>query len=55
MIGDTDFVRIEHAAEMQRLIPRAELAVLPATTHMALMRRTSLLVPLLTEFLGRPE
>lgn len=55
VIGDTDFVRIEHAAEMQRLIPRAELAVLPATTHMALMRRTSLLVPLLTEFLGRPE
>ncbi|MFI5799507.1 alpha/beta fold hydrolase [Streptomyces sp. NPDC051677] len=50
-IGDTDFVRIEHAAEMQRLIPDAEPAVLPATTHMALMRRTSLLLPLLTEFL----
>jgi len=36
---------------MQRLIPRARLAVLPSTTHAALMRRTSLLVPLLTEFL----
>lgn len=55
VIGDTDFVRIEHAAEMRRLIPRAELAVLPATTHMALMRRTTLLLPLLTEFLDRPE
>ncbi|WP_327312531.1 alpha/beta fold hydrolase [Streptomyces sp. NBC_01235] len=53
VIGDTDFVRIEHAAEMHRLIPGAELAVLPATTHMALMRRTSLLLPLLTEFLDR--
>ncbi|GAB3168916.1 alpha/beta hydrolase [Streptomyces incanus] len=52
VIGDTDFVRVEHAAEMQRLIPRSRLAVLPATTHMALMRRTSLLLPLLDEFLG---
>ncbi|MGQ4333707.1 alpha/beta fold hydrolase [Streptomyces hayashii] len=55
VIGDTDFVRIEHAAEMHRLIPRAELAVLPATTHMALMRRTTLLLPLLTEFLAGPD
>ncbi|MFJ8109620.1 alpha/beta fold hydrolase [Streptomyces sp. NPDC096132] len=52
VIGDTDFVRIEHAAEMRRLIPRAQLAVLPSTTHVALMRRTSLLLPMLTEFLG---
>ncbi|MCX4878710.1 alpha/beta fold hydrolase [Streptomyces sp. NBC_00847] len=52
VIGDTDFVRVEHAAEMQALIPDARLAVLPATTHAALMRRTDLLVPLLTEFLG---
>ncbi|MFF3462760.1 alpha/beta fold hydrolase [Streptomyces sp. NPDC002619] len=51
VVGDTDFVRVEHAAEMQRLIPGARLAVLPATTHMALMRRTSLLLPLLSEFL----
>ncbi|WP_328430947.1 MULTISPECIES: alpha/beta fold hydrolase [unclassified Streptomyces] len=51
VVGDTDFVRVEHAAEMQALIPGARLAVLPATTHVALMRRTSLLVPLLTEFL----
>ncbi|MET8218919.1 alpha/beta fold hydrolase [Streptomyces hirsutus] len=52
VIGDTDFVRVEHAAEMQRLIPRSRPAVLPATTHMTLMRRTSLLLPLLDEFLG---
>jgi pimeloyl-ACP methyl ester carboxylesterase len=51
VIGDTDFVRIEHAAEMHRLIPGSELAVLPATTHMQLTRRTSLLLPLLDEFL----
>ncbi|WP_405622923.1 alpha/beta fold hydrolase [Streptomyces sp. NBC_00076] len=51
VVGDTDFVRVEHAAEMQRLIPGARLAVLPATTHMDLMRRTALLLPLLDEFL----
>ena len=50
LVGDSDFVRVEHAAEMHRLIPEAQLAVLPATTHMALMRRTSLLLPLLGEF-----
>jgi hypothetical protein len=37
---------------MQRLIPQAQLAVLPTTTHMALMRRTSVLLPLLGEFLA---
>jgi pimeloyl-ACP methyl ester carboxylesterase len=52
VVGDTDFVRVEHAAEMKELVPAAQLAVLPATTHVALMQRTSLLVPLLTEFLG---
>jgi pimeloyl-ACP methyl ester carboxylesterase len=52
IIGDMDFMRVEHAAEMQQLIPGARLAVLPGTTHMALMRRTSLLLPLLNEFLN---
>jgi pimeloyl-ACP methyl ester carboxylesterase len=51
VIGDTDFVRVEHAAEMHRLIPRSRLAVLPDTTHMSLMKRTSLLLPMLDEFL----
>lgn len=48
VIGDTDFVTVEHAAAVQRLIPRAQSAVLPATTHMALLRRTSLLLPLVS-------
>ncbi|MFF8571990.1 alpha/beta fold hydrolase [Streptomyces sp. NPDC015140] len=52
VVGDRDFVRVEHAAEMRELIPDARLAVLPGTTHMTLMRRTALLVPLLEEFLG---
>ncbi|MET9296394.1 alpha/beta fold hydrolase [Streptomyces sp. NPDC003077] len=51
LVGDTDFVRLEHAAEMHGLIPDARLGVLPATTHMELLRRTDLLLPMLEAFL----
>ena len=34
VIGDHDFVTVEHGALMKRLIPGAQLAVLPGTTHM---------------------
>ena len=53
LIGDTDFVRIEHAAEMLELIPDAQLAVLPRTRHTELTQRTDALVPLLEGFLKR--
>ncbi|MGW9497670.1 hypothetical protein ACWG5P_25385 [Streptomyces prasinus] len=52
VIGDTGFVRVEHAAEVQRLSPRSRPAVLPATPHLTLLRRTSLLPPLPDEFVG---
>ncbi|MEV6208035.1 alpha/beta fold hydrolase [Kitasatospora sp. NPDC051914] len=51
VVGDHDFVRLDHAVEMYELIPDARLAVLPRTTHMDVMRRTRLLVPLLEGFL----
>jgi pimeloyl-ACP methyl ester carboxylesterase len=51
IIGDHDFITIEHAALMTQLIPGACLAVLPNTTHMNATRRTDLLVPMLTDFL----
>lgn len=51
IIGDHDFVTIEHAALMKQLIPGARLAVLPNTTHMSVTRHTDLLVPMLTDFL----
>jgi pimeloyl-ACP methyl ester carboxylesterase len=53
VIGDTDFVRIEHAAEMHELIPHAQLAVLPATRHTEVIHRAELLVPMLARFLAR--
>ena len=51
-LGDNDFVRVEHAAEMKRLIPGAQLAVLPGTTHMSIIDRGDWLVPLIEARLG---
>jgi len=51
VLGDHDFVTIEHAALMQHLIPGSELAVLPNTTHMTAASRADLLLPMLADFL----
>lgn len=51
-IGDNDFTRIEHAAEMKRLIPGAQLAVLPGTTHMSIIERGAWLEPLIAARIG---
>ena len=40
VIGDQDFVRLDHAAEMLDLFPDARLAVLPATRHTEVMNRS---------------
>jgi hypothetical protein len=34
LVGDTDFIHVENAAEAVRLLPQGQLAVLPGTTHM---------------------
>jgi pimeloyl-ACP methyl ester carboxylesterase len=52
IIGDHDFIRIEHAAQMHELIPGSRLAVLPKTTHLTLTHRTELLLPMVREFLA---
>jgi pimeloyl-ACP methyl ester carboxylesterase len=46
-IGDNDFTRVEHAAEMKRLIPNAQLAILPGTTHMSIIDRGEWLAPMM--------
>jgi pimeloyl-ACP methyl ester carboxylesterase len=51
MVGDNDFVRVEHAAEMRQLIPGSQLAVLPGTTHVQLTQRAELVVPMVDRFL----
>lgn len=54
VIGDDDIIRIEHAAEMVDLIPRATLAVLPLRDHMTMVMRPEWLLSMLEEFLAAP-
>jgi pimeloyl-ACP methyl ester carboxylesterase len=65
--GDADGIRLEHVAEMFRLKggeihgdmkPRSasRLAILPNTTHVTLMQRMSVIVPMVNDFLdAEPE
>ncbi|MFC7620045.1 alpha/beta fold hydrolase [Microlunatus sp. GCM10028923] len=52
IIGDTDFVRLEHAVAMKQLVPDAQLAILPGTKHMQVIR-PDFVLPMVTAFLGR--
>jgi pimeloyl-ACP methyl ester carboxylesterase len=53
MIGDHDFVRVDHAVAMQEAIPDAGLAVLPRTKHTEVISRVGLVAPLVEDFLAR--
>jgi pimeloyl-ACP methyl ester carboxylesterase len=53
MVGDNDFIRLEHAVQMRQLIPGSDLAVLPDTTHMQLTQRAELVVPIVERFLSQ--
>ena len=51
VIGDRDFVRLEHAAEMLDVFPDCRLAVLPGTRHTEVMQRAEELRALVDPFL----
>jgi len=52
VLGDLDFVRIEHASRMRDLMPNGRLAVLPGTTHAQVTGRTDWLLPMVRDFLA---
>ena len=52
VLGDRDVVRVEHAVQMQRLLPDARLAVLPGADHMRVVQDAALVAPMVDEFLG---
>ena len=54
MIGDADIVRPEHAVELFRLLPHAQLAVLPGTDHGMRLDQPDWLLSMLTAFLDAP-
>lgn len=51
MVGDDDEVTLEHAIDMYRAIPDAELAVVPGTSHGLLVEKPALCNQLILDFL----
>ena len=54
-VGDHDFVRLEHALDTFKLIPNAELAVIPDAGHFALFSEQERVIPVVEHFLEKPE
>ena len=54
MIGDGDIVRPEHAVQMFRLLPHAQLAVLPGSDHFAVVQRADWILSMTKAFLDAP-
>ncbi len=55
LLGDYDFVRLEHAVATVKLIPNAELAVIPSASHFALLSEPERVIPIVRHFLEKPE
>ena len=55
MVGDRDFVRVEHALEISKLIPSSELAVIPDAGRFALYSEPERVIPIVQHFLEKPE
>lgn len=51
MLADDDEVRLEHAVEMYRRLPEAELAVVPGTSHGLLVEKPELCNRIIADFL----
>ncbi|MGH8958046.1 MAG: alpha/beta fold hydrolase, partial [Acidimicrobiia bacterium] len=66
ILGDSDLTRPEHAVEMFRLLgggvfgdtpaglPNSQLAVIPGASHVSVVSKSELLVPMITSFLDAP-
>ena len=54
MLGDNDFLRLEHALELFRMVPRGRLAILPGSDHSVPVTRSDWVTAMLVEFFGAP-
>jgi pimeloyl-ACP methyl ester carboxylesterase len=54
VVGDNDFVRLEHAVEIVNLIPNAEFAVIPSASHFILFSEQERVIPIIKHFLEKP-
>ena len=55
VLGDHDFVRLEHAVDTFKVIPNARLAVIPDASHYVLFSEPERVIPLVKHFLEEPE
>jgi pimeloyl-ACP methyl ester carboxylesterase len=55
LAGDRDVVRPEHAVTMYRLLPNAQLAILPSMDHLAVSHPPAWVPSLVTTFLDAPR
>jgi pimeloyl-ACP methyl ester carboxylesterase len=53
--GDRDIMPPEAVIELVRLLPKAQLAMLPDTDHMQITSRTGVLAPMIATFLDAPD
>ncbi len=53
LVGDDDFVSLEHTAALFRAIPNSELAVIPGTSHAVAMEKPELVNRIVLDFLQR--
>ena len=53
LIGDNDGVTIEHAAQMLRAMPNAQLAVIPGADHGVILDKPEIVNALILDFLAR--
>jgi pimeloyl-ACP methyl ester carboxylesterase len=51
LVGDDDFISLEHTVELYRAIPNSELAVVPGTSHAHFMEKPSLVDRIVLDFL----
>src|SRR5450432_3401458 len=54
VVGDHDFVRVEHAADAAKRILNAELAVIPDASHFVLFSEPERVIPVVKYFLEKP-
>jgi len=54
IVGDDDYVSVEHAEAFSRLVERGQLAVVPGASHLVPMEKPDLFNRLVLDFTARP-
>jgi pimeloyl-ACP methyl ester carboxylesterase len=55
IVGDDDYITVNHAEEFSRIVPSGQLAVVPGASHILPMEKPDLFNQLVLEFIANPE